>query len=156
MNKKTPTLTPECTIVWPSIFEPESFKGGPEKYRGTLLFEKTADITPLKAAIIAAMRIKFPGKDNEFLKTLRYPIRDGAEKAVGQDGRQDPTSFFHDRLFMTVKSKFQPAIVDKSNQSILDPKAIYRGCRVIVAVAFLGYDHLGNRGVSCSMGAGPS
>jgi hypothetical protein len=54
---------------------------------------------------------------------------------------------------MTVKSDFQPQVVDRSNQPILDPKAIYGGCRVVVAVTFFGYGHLGNHGVSCSMRA---
>ena len=62
-------------------------------------------------------------------------------------------NLFRKRLFMTVKSDFQPQIVDKFNQPILDPKAIYGGCRVVVAVAFFGYGHLGNYGVSCSMRA---
>jgi hypothetical protein len=153
MYKDTFAVTPECIIVYPSIFEPESFKGGEEKYRGQLLIDKTADISALKAAIIAAIRMKFPGKDKEFLKTLRHPIRDGAEKAVDKDGKPDPTSFYYNRLFMTVKSDFQPQIVDKFNQPILDPKAIYGGCRVVVAVSFFGYSHLGNHGVSSSMRA---
>jgi len=153
MNKDTFAVTPECTIVYPSIFEPESFKGGEEKYRAVLLFDKSSDLSALKTAIIAARSLKFPGKDSEFFKTLKYPIRDGSVKAVDKDGKPDPTSFYHDRLFMTVKSDFQPQVVDKSNLPILDPKAIYGGCRVVVAVAFFGYGHLGNYGVSCSMRA---
>ena len=140
-------------MVWPSILEPESFKGGEKKFRAVLLIDKTSDLSALKAAIIAARSVKFPGKDSEFFKTLRYPIRDGAEKAVDKDGKPDPKSFYYNRLFMTVKSNFQPQIVDKFNRPILDPKAIYGGCRVVMAVAFTGYDHLGNRGVSCSMRA---
>lgn len=152
MNKDAFAVTPECTIVWPSIFEPESFKGGEEKYRAVLLIDKTSDLSELKAAITAARALKFPGKDSEFLKTLRYPIRDGSEKAV-QDGKPDPTSFFYNRRYLSVNSNFMPQIVDRLDQPILDPKAIYGGCRVVAAVAFFGYDHLGNRGVSCSMRA---
>lgn len=153
MKKDTFALSPECTIVWPSIFEPESFKGGAEQYRAVLLIDKTADISALKAAIIAARDEKFPGKDNEFFKTLRYPIRDGAEKAVDKDGKLDPTSFFHGCFYLSVKSNFQPQIVDHFNLPIIDPKVIYGGCRVVVLLQFFGYDHLGNRGVSCFMRA---
>jgi hypothetical protein len=46
------------------------FQGGEEKYRAVLLFDKTSDLSALKAAIIAARSVKFPGKDREFLKTL--------------------------------------------------------------------------------------
>ena len=153
MNKDTFAVTPECTIVYPSIFEPESFKGGEEKYRAVLLIDKTSDLSALKAAIIAARSVKFPGKDSEFFKTLRYPIRDGSERAVDKDNKPDPTSFYHNRRYLSVNSNYMPQIVDKFNQPILDPKAIYGGCRVVVAVTFFGYDRLGNRGVSCSMRA---
>jgi hypothetical protein len=153
MNKETFALTPEVTIVWPAIFEPESFKGGEEKYRAVLLLDQGADLSTLNAAIVAARNIKFPGKDTAFYKALRYPIRDGGEKALTAEGKPDPESFFYGRRFISVKSNFMPQVVDRFNQPITDPKEIYGGCRVVVLLNFYGYDHLGNRGVSCSMRA---
>jgi hypothetical protein len=153
MNKDTFALTPECTIVWPAIFEPESFKGGEEKYRCVLLLDQGADLSAMTAAIVAARDQKFPHKESSFYKALRYPIRDGAEKALDAEGRPDPESFFYGRRYISVKSNYQPQVVDRFNQPITDEREIYGGCRVVVLLAFFGYDTLGNKGVSCSMRA---
>jgi len=147
------TLTPECTILWPALFEPESFNGSEEKYRCVLLFKADADFTNIKTAIAAAREKKFPGKDREFYQTLRYPLRKGDEKAVDKNGKPDPESLFFGRVYLSAKSDFQPQIVDRFNQPIDDPKILYGGFRVVALLSFYGYEYLGNRGVSCSLRA---
>lgn len=151
--KDTQCVTPECVVLWPSVFEPESFSGGEEKYRCVLLFDKGTDLKPLNQAIMAARDKKFMGKDKTFLKSLRYPIRDGAEKALDLKGNSDPQSFFYERKYLSAKSNYQPQVIDPFNRAIVDPKEIYGGCRVVALLDFYGYDHLGNRGISCSLQA---
>jgi hypothetical protein len=143
--------TPECTILWPAVFEPESFKDGDEKYRAVFLFDEDADLSELDAAILAARDQKFRGKDAAFLSKLNYPYRSGDEKAVDGDGKPDKKSFFYNRQYLSAKSNFQPQVVDKYNQPITNPDLIYGGCRVVALLQFYGYDHLGNRGVSCAL-----
>jgi len=82
-------LTPEATIVWPELFEPSSFNSSDEYYRATLLIEKDSDLAPLEQAINAAALKKFPGQSNEFYQQLRNPIRNGALKAVDDNGNPD-------------------------------------------------------------------
>jgi hypothetical protein len=150
-KNETITRTPECTILWPALFEPESFNGSEKKYRCVLLFEADADFTNIKTAIAAAREKKFPGKDREFYQTLRHPLRKGDEKAVDKNGKPDPESLFFGRVYLSAKSDFQPQIVDRSNQPITDAKLLYGGCRVVALLSFYGYEYLGNRGVSCSL-----
>lgn len=152
MNKNDNcTLTPQCTILWPALFEPESFNGSEEKYRCVLLFKKDDDFTTIKKAVTVAMEKKFPGKSREFYQALRYPLRNGAEKAVDEKGNPDPESLFFGRVYLSAKSKFQPQIVDRFNEPITDSKLLYGGCRVVALLSFYGYEYLGNRGVSCSL-----
>jgi hypothetical protein len=152
MNKDTFALTPECVIVWPSLFEPEKFEDG-EKFRAVLLFEQGSDLSALDSAILAARDQKFPGRDPSFYKSLRLPIRNGAEKAIGKDGRPDPESFFYGRRFISAKANFAPQVVDAFNRPITDPKEVYGGCKVIALLAFFGYDKAANKGISCSLRA---
>jgi hypothetical protein len=153
MKDDKTVLTPECTLLWPALFEPESFKGGEEKYRCVLLFDEGEDLDALDKAIIAARNAKFPGKDKAFYKGLRLPYRDGNEKAVDMHGKPDKASFFYNRLYVSAKTNFQPQVVDVFNRPITDPKEVYGGCRVVALLRFYGFDHLGNRGVSCSLQA---
>ena len=59
MKDKTLALTPECTIVWPDLFEPVAFKESEELYRALLLIKKDQDLSKLKLAIQAAAYKKF-------------------------------------------------------------------------------------------------
>lgn len=148
---ETMALTPKATIVWPELFEPSSFNDSDEYFRAMLLIDKDQDLSPLKKAIEAAAFKKFPGQPPEFYKELRKPIRDGAEKAVNDDGSPDTESFYHNRYFMNLKSKYQPQIVNKYNEPITNPDDIYGGCIVRAYLSFFGYNHAGNKGVSCSL-----
>ena len=113
MKNDTLALTPEAVLVWPSLFEPISINDSEEQhYRALLLIEKNADLTPLKQAISAAALKKFPGRPTEFYQQLRKPIRNGAEKAIDDKGNPDPESFYHERYFINVKSKYQPQMVN--------------------------------------------
>lgn len=153
MKNDTVALTPEATIVWPDLFEPISFKGGEEHYRALLLIEKDADLTPINEAIRAAMLKKFPGQSEDFYERLRKPVRNGAEKAIDDNGNPDCESFYYNRYFINVKSKYQPQIVNIYNEPITNPDDLYGGCIVRAYLSFFSYDHAGNTGVSCSLRA---
>jgi hypothetical protein len=152
-NGNTMALTPECRIVWPNLFEPSSFEDSDEEvYRCMLLFENDADLSVMHTAIKAAAKKKFPGKDKEFYRQLRKPIRDGMEKAVDEHGNSNPDSFYYGRKFMNVKTRFQPQAVDIYNNP-LEPDQMYGGCYVRAYLGFFGYDFRGNKGVSAGLRA---
>jgi hypothetical protein len=153
MQKETEAVTPEATIVYPDVFQPSSFKDGPEMYRCVLLIPETADLSEVKAAIKVARERKFPGQSAEFYKQLRYPIRRGEEKARTEEGYIDEGSFYFGNWFITPKSKFQPEIVDIYGKPITDQKAIYGGCKVRALLTFYGYEYLGNKGVGVTLRA---
>jgi hypothetical protein len=96
---------------------------------------------------------KFPGRPDDFYKKLRKPIRNGVEKAVKEDGGVDTESFFYNRYFINVKSKYQPQIINIYNEPITEPDEIYGGCIVRAYLSFFGFDHAGNVGVSSSLRA---
>jgi hypothetical protein len=147
------TMTPEAIMVYPDLFEPTSFKDGPEYYRCLLLFERNADLSDIKRCIAEAAKSKFPNKDKSFYQALRTPIRDGNDKAVDDHGKEDPNSFYHNRWFMNVKTKYQPGVVDIYGDPITDESKVYGGCKVRAYLDFFGYEYLGNKGVGVSLQA---
>jgi hypothetical protein len=153
MKQDTNALTPECTIVYPDIFEPSSFKDGPENYRCVLLIDKDADISEMTQAIRAAADRKFSAKGDGFFNNLRKPIRDGNEKAIDEEGSIDMGSFYYEKYFISPKSKYQPEIVDIYGDPITDEAKIYGGCIVRCYLSFYGYEYLGNQGVGVMLRA---
>ena len=154
MQSKTAARTPEAIIVYPSLFSPESYEGGPEYFKCTLLFEKHADLSELEQAIRAAAERKFPNKSEAFYTvSLRTPIRNGDVKAVTEDGEPDEGSFYYGRKFISCKTKHRPDVVDIRGIRIDDEDIVYGGCKVLAYLSFFGYDHLGNKGVGCTLQA---
>ena len=58
-NNKALWLTPECVLVYPSLFEPSSFEKEEPTYSGTFLIPKNADMGAAKEAIHEAFISKF-------------------------------------------------------------------------------------------------
>jgi len=150
-NNRTLWLTPECVLVYPSLFEPTSFEKEEPTYSGTFLISKNADMNPAKEAIYEAFASKF-GRNSKMTGT-RYPIRDGNEKAVDENGGIDKENFYYDRWFFRAKSKWQPAIVNIYNDPIADENELYGGCIVRAYISFYGYNYMGNKGVGCGLRA---
>jgi hypothetical protein len=83
-------------------------------------------------------------------KQLRWPFRDGAEKAT--DG------YGPGKTFLNVNSNRQPGVVSKyagpdgKPLPITDPDEVYPGCRVRVSLVPFAYEAQGNKGVSFMLG----
>ena len=148
-----PTVTiPECTIVYPELFEPSSFKDSAETYKAVFLFDEGTDLSAIEAAIQAAAERKFPNKSAGFYSLLDSPLRDGTEKSRNEDGEIDEGSFYYGRRFINAKTKFRPDVVNIYKEP-LKPDEIYGGCRVRAFLRFFGFEYMGKRGVSSSLGA---
>lgn len=135
-KNQTKILTPTFRVSFPSVFEPQDFNGK-LTYSVTMLFDKSADLSALKAAVKAAAEEKWGKK---VPAGIRNPIRDGAEKAHldGYDGC----------MFIRASSKTKPGLVDQNCQEIINPSEFYAGCIARATVVAFAYDQAGNKGVS--------
>jgi hypothetical protein len=151
MQEDTLVLTPEATLVYPSLFEPTAFKNEDPAYKATLLISKAEDLKPMRNACRSAALRKWG--QNVQTQQLRSPIRDGDQKAMDENGNIDKTNFYFGNVFINAKSKWQPQIVNIYNEFITDENELYGGCIVRAYISFFGYDFAGNRGVSAGLRA---
>ena len=139
-------VTPDCTMVYPSLFEPTSFGNEEPKYSATLLISKSNDLQPMREAVKAAAAAKFGTQIFDNLKSLNFPIRDGDEKAQGE---QD--NFYFNQNFIRVKSKFKPKLVNIYGEDITNENELYGGCIIKAYINFYGYEYMGKRGISAGL-----
>ena len=147
--KENEIVTPECTIVWPTLDQPAQILGkGEFFYSATFLIGKGENLEHVKRAIMAAAQEKWPGKAKQMIGQAGFhiPINDGDEKAGG-----DPDSFYAGNFFLNGKSQYPVKIVDLYNE-VLDADQIWGGCVVRAFLRFYGYDTLGKIGVGCGLG----
>ena len=151
MQDLTLVVSPECTLVYPSLFEPSSFKNEDPTFSATFLIPKSADLQPIREAVKAAAFGKWGTGIS--LSSIRMPVRDGDEKAIDENGNVNKDSFYYNQWFIRAKSRWQPSIVNIYNMAITDPQEIYGGCVVSALLSFYGYDYMGNKGVGCGLRA---
>jgi len=139
-------VTPHCTMVYPSLFEPSQFKKEEPKYSCTLLLSKSHDYRPMKESMKAAAAAKFGSNILTRLGELDFPMRDGDEKAQGERD-----NFYYNMHYMRVKSKFPPKLVNMYGEDITDENELYGGCIIKAYINFFGYDYMGKKGVSAGL-----
>lgn len=142
-------VTPKFRVSFPKVFKPEINKlSGKSEYSVVALFDKSADMTKLKAAAKAAIEEKWGTDPAKHPKNLRSPFRDQGEKA--KDGVLPP-GHVEGAVFLNLKSTQKPGVVDEQVQPILDESVFYAGCYAIAAVSVYAYDQAGNRGVGIGL-----
>lgn len=129
------------------LFEATGFPGADKKFQATQIFDEGQDLSQLEAAIEAAIEKKWPGISKKDRAKLKLPIKDGNER-TDKEGKVRPE--YAGRLYVTAKSKEcdPPGVVDSSVQPIINPKAIYGGCRLRLAVSAYGWEFGPSSGVS--------
>jgi hypothetical protein len=138
--------TPKFRVSWPKVFKPELNKlSGKTEYSITALFPKGTDLSAMKKAAENAIIEKWGADKIKWPKTLKSPFRDQGEKEV--DGSL-PAGYEKGAIFINLKSKNKPGVVDQNVQAILDEADFYAGCYAIASVNAYAYDQAGNRGVS--------
>lgn len=135
INKLT---TPEFRASFPTLFKAQSFNEGKEKFSVVMVFPKSTDLSPLKAAARAAAQARWP---NGLPANLRSPFREGSEKG-------DLEGFGPDTVFITSSTIRKPGVVDRQLNHIIDPDAFYAGCYARATVSAFAYDQAGNKGIS--------
>lgn len=141
-NKEPKFLTPEATLMFPSLFEPRAFEeGGKETYQCILVFPKGANITAVTDAIAAcAKSLRSPSG-------ARNPLRDGNEK-VDEWGE-----LFRDAKYIRISSYFPPVVVDGAKREILDAKQVYSGAIARAVCRCFAYESKMGKGVSIGFDA---
>ena len=142
-------VTPKFRVSYPKVFKAELNKlSGKAEYSVVALFDKDADLKPLREAVKAAIIEKWGADASKHPKNLRNPIRDQADKA--KDGVM-PAGHVEGAYFLNLKSTQKPGVVDESVQPILDESQFYAGCYARASVSVYAYDQAGNRGVGIGL-----
>lgn len=156
-------ITPEFRVSYPNVFKPQEIKRDDgttvHEYSLVALFPKGANLDALKKEVIRVMTDKFGPDRNQWPDNWRNPLRDQGEKKridkatgkviLGEDGKP----LLHDgceagAVFINMKSKQKPGVVDQNVQDIIDETQFYAGCWARASVSGYWYDHKGNRGVA--------
>lgn len=132
-NRIEKIITPVFRVSFPSVFEPGKLS---EKYEITMLFDKTADLSKMKAAVKKAIVEKF---SNGAPAGLDIPFKDGNHKAY--EGYQNT-------IMVKASSKYAPGVVDEQKQPIINPKDFYAGCYAIASVNVYYWKYMGKEGFS--------
>jgi hypothetical protein len=140
----TPAGIASYAYVWKT--QPSMTAGQEPKYAITLIVPKKADISALKAAVLAAAIKKFGDKAKSMIQkgTLKLPFRDG-------DVEREEDELYANSIFFAAKSSTQPGIVDADRNKIEDEFDFYSGCKCRLSVYAFGYDMNGNKGVSFAL-----
>jgi len=129
-NEKDPCriTTPKFRVSFPSVFKATSFQDQAPKFSVQMLFDKRTDIKPLKAAAALAIKNKYGDK---IPKGLTMPFKDGNDKDLEGYG---------DTIVVNASSKFQPGLIDRNKNAILNEADFYPGCYARADVRAIVYE----------------
>ena len=138
-SKKVVTPTFRASFV--HVFEPrQNEQSGKLEYSVKMIFDKDADLTPLKDIIKEAVRNKWGSNPP---KNLKFPLRDG------NDSDLDKYPEDANKIIANAKSvMYPPGLIDaKTKQEIIDPKEFYSGCYARASIVAYAYDNV-SKGVA--------
>lgn len=125
------------------VFRPDIDDDGNKVWGLTLLVPKSdkSTIAAFEGAIEAAVEKKWGAKRPN---GLYLTFRDGDDPKEGKDN--DPA--YKNHMFVAVKTKEPPGIVDAQRQEVLDASAFMSGDYCRCTLNAYGYDFKGKKGVS--------
>ena len=148
--KATQILIP-CRLSYAHIWEPgTNADGTPGKYSASLLVDKSDKETLAKiekateAAIKAGQTVLANAKGVVVRQKLKLPLRDADEEGV-----DDPA--YEGKMFLNATSRYQPGIVNRKVEDILDQNEVYSGCYCNVDVNFYAFSREGNKGIAVGL-----
>ncbi len=161
-------ITPTFRVSYPNVLQPRlNTLNNKMEYSLVALFKKGESLKVLELEILRAVKEKFgetatitktpqglyaciPAPGKTAIPFKNWPLRDQGERS--KDGVL-PTGYEEGAVFMNLKSKQQPGLVDKNKADIIDPAQFYAGCYARAAVNAYYYDQAGNKGVAFGLGA---
>lgn len=159
MAKMTKNLVlPPAVGVYVSLFTPRDPPAGSQgkpRYSVVLLYPKTEAskkaLAPLMSAAVEVAEGKWPGKGQEKVKRMRYPIvADGDERYP-----DDPT--FKGMYFVRASTTADPTrrppqvVGADAKTAIVDDSEAYSGCTFRVSVRLFPFDRAGNQGIGIGL-----
>lgn len=146
--------TPTFRVSYPNVFKPKRNElNGQDEFSIVALFKKGEDLTALKTAAQKAIVDKWGPDKAKWPANLRSPFRLQEERAKEVDGKRIlPAGHEEGAVFLNLKSKQRPGVVDQNVQDILEESQFYAGCYARASVNAYAYDQKGNRGVSFGLG----
>ncbi len=146
------TMTPPFRVSYPNVFKAKKNDlSGQDEYSIVALFPKDADLKPLVAAAEAAMKAEWGEDKKKWPANIRSPFRKQEERAKTDEttGRKVlPSGYTEGAVFLNLKSKQKPGLVNQKREDIIDDTEFYAGCWARATVSCYAYDKKGNRGVS--------
>lgn len=143
-------VTGEVRLSYANLFEARAQgDNGDKKFSCVIIIPKTdkSTIRALKKAAAEAAengKGKWGGKiPPAIAKNPTTTLHDGDEEA---DLERNPE--YEGCYYMSVSSKAQPGLVDRSKMPILDSSELYSGAYVRVALGAFAFNQQGNKGVS--------
>jgi hypothetical protein len=128
-------------------FQPFTNNADQDAQYSTVILIPKSDKKTLKAIRAAQQAALEAGKNSKFGGKIPSnwgdTLRDGDEEA---DLEKSPEYKGH--MFMSVKSKTKPGIVDRDLNEILDSTEVYSGAYAKVSINAFPYSNSGNKGVS--------
>lgn len=155
----TKVNTPQFRVAFPAVFTAKrNDLANKDEFSLVALFPKGADLTVLKQAAQAALIKKF-GEDKKKWPVppseMRNPFRDQGdrEKVDPETGKKTlPQGYEKGAIYISLRSKQRPGVVDQNVQEIIDQADFYGGCWAVASVNAYAYDTAGNQGVSFGLG----
>lgn len=151
MARSGTIMTPEFRVSYPNIFTAVVNRmSKKEEYSLVALFKKGQDISILKNAVKKIAEEEWGTDQKKWPKKLRLPFRDQSEREKeGEDGNAYmPVGYEAGAIFINLKSKQRPGIVDSNRQAIIDETEIYAGCYARATLNAYAYDYEGNVGIA--------
>ena len=145
----TRTVLKNAVASFPNLFEPSGMPGTEPKYSITLLFDKDADLSELKAVCDAAIQKKWPDAASRPAK-IDMPMADGDLKLDASGKQRDE---FKGKKYCSAKAKVShpPKVIMQDLQPCMDATQFYGGAIVNVSVTAYGWTFGGKNGVSLGL-----
>lgn len=142
-------ITPLFRVSYAHVWAPQEAKGSGKKYYAvTAIFDKDADLEPMKKLLAAAKAKKFPGYSGKVKSPIRFGRRgDGVTTEDEFDFEKNPE--YEGKYVCVFRSYERPVgVVDAQRQPIIDQAEFYSGCYAVASISAFGYDQEGSKGVS--------
>lgn len=148
-DKKTKVFTPECTLIFPHICEPDTreFKNkigqmqkSDNKYKCTLILNPDLSKGILNECASLAKKVF-----NALLKDIKHPFKKGDDRLEKMDDerREKYLEVFGGNLIVTPKSTFKPVAFKKIGGKVITINSddeLPNGCKVVVSMILAPYD----------------
>lgn len=144
-------MTPVFRVSYPNVLKPKLNKlNNKEEYSVVALFPKGTNLDAMKKAAQAAIVEKWGADQKKWPKNLRTPFRKHEEKVTETDDGKKlfPAGMEEGGIFMNLKSKQRPGVVNQKTEDIINESDFYAGCFARATVRCFAYYEAGNAGVS--------